>query len=201
MYPKPAWQIRSLALHKLPPENVVALLNPYLETMAEIIYRHGGTIDKYEGDAIMAFFGEPVAYPDHALRAVRTAVDMHLAISGLRQRWFTEGVQPMDASFQIGIGLNTGQAFVGLLGSEQRINYTAIGDNVNLASRLQDLTKTYKWPILIAATTNEQIKDEFDSEFVDNVIVKGKTEPIGIYKVIGRKGAPDTERVRPLELG
>ncbi len=186
---------------KLPPEKVVAVLNPYLEAMAEIIYRHGGTIDKYEGDAIMAFFGEPVAYPDHALRAVRTAVDMHLSIHGLRQRWYSEGILSRDASFQIGIGLNSGQAFVGLLGSEQRINYTAIGDNVNLSSRLQDLTKTYKWPILISDATYDQIKGEFDAEFVDNVTVKGKTEPVGVYKVLGRKAAPETERVQALELG
>ena len=120
----------------------------------------------------MAFFGEPVAYPDHAVRAVRTALDMNLSLNELRQRWYTEGILPPELSFQIGIGLNSGQAFVGLLGSEQRINYTAIGDNVNYASRLQDLTKTYKWPILITTTTYEQINDEFDAEFVDNVIVK-----------------------------
>jgi adenylate cyclase len=186
---------------KLPPEKVVAVLNPYLEAMAAIIYLHGGTIDKYEGDAIMAFFGEPVAYPDHALRAARTAVDMHLSINGLRERWYAEGILSRDASFQIGIGMNSGQAFVGLLGSEQRINYTAIGDNVNLSARLQDLTKTYKWPILISDATYEQIKDEFDGEFVDNVTVKGKTEPIGVYKVLGRKGAPDAQRVQALELG
>lgn len=185
---------------KLPPEKVVAVLNPYLEAMAEIIYRHGGTIDKYEGDAVMAFFGEPVAYADHAVRAVRTAVDMLLALDGLRKRWYSEGVLPKQASFQIGVGLNSGEAFVGLLGSEQRINYTAIGDNVNLSSRLQDLTKTYKWPILISAATFEQVKDEFDAEFVDSVIVKGKSEPVGVYKVLGRKGAPDAERVQAVEL-
>jgi len=185
---------------KLAPEKVVALLNPYLEAMANIIYRHGGTIDKYEGDAIMAFFGEPVAYPDHALRAVRTAVDMHLALNGLRQRWYAEGILSPDASFQIGIGMNSGQAFVGLLGSEQRINYTAIGDNVNLSSRLQDLTKTYKWPVLISASTYEQVKDEFEAEFADQVIVKGKSEPVGVYKVLGRKGAPEAERVQPLQV-
>jgi adenylate cyclase len=186
---------------KLAPEKVVAVLNPYLEVMSQIIYRNGGTIDKYEGDAIMAFFGEPVAYPDHALRAVRTAVDMHLSLDGLRKRWYSEGVLPLDASFQIGIGLNSGEAFVGLLGSEQRINYTAIGDNVNLSSRLQDLTKTYKWPILVSAATYEQIKAEFDAEFVDNVTVKGKTEPVGVYRVLGRKGASDAQRVQGIETG
>jgi adenylate cyclase len=185
---------------KLTPEQVVAVLNPYLEAMAQIIYRHGGTIDKYEGDAIMAFFGEPIAYPDHALRAVRTAVDMHLAIDGLRETWHADGTLPKDASFQIGIGLNSGEAFVGLLGSEHRINYTVIGDNVNLSSRLQDLTKTYKWPILVSGATYELIKDEFDAEFAADVKVKGKSEAVGVYKVLGRKGASAEHRVQALQL-
>ncbi|HSR20911.1 MAG TPA: adenylate/guanylate cyclase domain-containing protein [Anaerolineales bacterium] len=185
---------------KLSPEQVVAVLNPYLEAMAEIIYRHGGTIDKYEGDAVMAFFGEPVAHPDHALRALRTAVDMLHSLQGLRQSWYSKGILPPAEAFQIGVGLNTGQAFVGMLGSERRINYTAIGDNVNLAARLQDLTKKHKWPILISAATYQLVKDEFDAEFVEDVIVKGKTEPVGVYKVLGRKGAPQAERLEALKL-
>jgi adenylate cyclase len=181
---------------KLLPEQVVALLNPYLEAMTEIIYRNGGTVDKYEGDAIMAFYGEPVNYPDHALRAVRTAVEMHISLVELRKRWLAEKILPPEVNFQIGIGLNSGQAFVGLLGSEQRINYTVIGDNVNLSARLQDLTKTYKWPILISEATQQQVKDEFETEFVDSVVVKGKTEAVRIYKVLGRQG----ERVTALEI-
>jgi adenylate cyclase len=185
---------------KLTPEQVVAILNPYLEAMAQIILRNGGTIDKYEGDAIMAFFGEPIAYSDHALRAARTAVEMHLAIDGLWDKWHADGTLPKQASFQIGIGLNSGEAFVGLLGSEHRINYTVIGDNVNLSSRLQDLTKTYKWPILVSGSTYEQIKDEFDAEFAADVKVKGKSEAVAVYKVLGRKGAPPQEQVQPLQL-
>jgi adenylate cyclase len=185
---------------KLLPEQVVALLNPYLEAMTEIIYRNGGTVDKYEGDAVMAFFGEPVAHPDHALRAARTALEMHLSLDGLRKHWHAKGILPADINFQIGIGLNSGPAFVGLLGSEQRINYTAIGDNVNLSARLQDLTKTYKWPILISEATYKQIKDEFDAQFVEVTVVKGKTEPVRMYRLLGRKGAPEEERVRALEI-
>ena len=182
---------------KLSPEEVVALLNPYLEAMTEVIYRHGGTVDKYEGDAIIAFYGEPVAYADHALRAVRTSVDMRVELSRLRERWQAEGRLPQ--TFEIGIGLNSGEAFVGLLGSAQRINYTVIGDNVNLAARLQDQTKYIGWPILISESTYEMVKDEFDCEFASAEVLKGKTTPVRIYKVLGRKGAPASERVGPLQ--
>lgn len=185
---------------KLLPEQVVALLNPYLEAMTAIVYRHGGTVDKYEGDAIMAFFGEPVNHPDHALRAVRAAVEMHLSLAALIETWHANQILPAESHFQIGIGLNSGQAFVGLLGSEQRISYTAIGDNVNLSARIQDLTKAYKWPILISAATQAQVSAEFETEFVDSVVVKGKTEAVRLYRVLGRQGAAATEKVSALEL-
>jgi adenylate cyclase len=179
---------------KLPPEEVVALLNPYLEAMTGIIDNFGGTVDKYEGDAIIAFFGEPVVHEDHALRAVRTAVEMRKALATLHQRWEKEG---LPYRVEIGIGINSGEVFVGLLGSAQRINYTIIGDNANLASRLQDLTKTYQWPILISESTYQQVKDEFDVELADSVVVKGKTEPVNVYRVLGQKNVPKAERIQP----
>ncbi len=126
---------------KLTPDGVVALLNPYLDMMTTVIHRHGGTVDKYEGDAIVAFFGEPIHYEDHAKRAARAALDMRLALVKLKEDWAKEGILP--ERFDIGIGLNSGDVFVGLLGSEQRVNYTIIGDNANLAARLQDLSKVY----------------------------------------------------------
>jgi adenylate cyclase len=174
---------------KLPPEEVVALLNPYLEAMTEVIYKHNGTVDKYEGDAIVAFFGEPVPYADHALRAVRAAVDMRKALDQLKQRWEKEG-HPRP-NLEMGVGINSGDVFVGMLGSAQRINYTIIGDAANLAARLQDLTKTYKWPILISESSYLPVKDEFDAEFADSVVVKGRSEPVNIYKLLGRKGTSD----------
>ena len=172
---------------KLAPEEVVALLNPYLEAMTKVIYRHGGTVDKYEGDAIIAFFGEPVSYPDHALRAVRAAVDMRKALDELKTRWESDGTP--RPNLEMGIGVHSGEVFVGLLGSAQRINYTVIGDAANLASRLQDLTKTYQWPILISESTQRQVQEEFESEFVDSVLVKGKSEPVNTYKLTGRRGS------------
>ncbi len=178
---------------KLSPEDVVALLNPYLEAMSNVIYKHGGTVDKYEGDAIIAFFGEPVPFKDHAVRALRASLDMRKALEDLRNQWEKEG---RPNQIEMGIGINSGEVFVGLLGSAQRINYTVIGDNANLASRLQDLTKTYAWPILISESTYQQVKDEFDTELADAVVVKGKTKPVNVYKVIGRKDAPKSEQLQ-----
>ena len=179
---------------KLTPEEVVGLLNPYLEAMTDVIHRNGGTVDKYEGDAIVAFFGEPVPYPDHAARGVRTAVEMLKEVDKLAERWAKEN-RPVNR-FNIGVGLNSGDVFVGLLGSAQRINYTIIGDNANLAARLQDLTKKYVWPIIISESTYQQVKDEFELEFADSVVVKGKTAPVNIYKVLARL-KPARDEVQP----
>ena len=178
---------------KMTPEGVVTLLNPYLEAMSQVIYKHGGTVDKYEGDAIIAFFGEPVPYKDHAARALRASLDMRKALAELREKWAAEG---RPSQIEMGVGINSGEVFVGLLGSEQRINYTVIGDNANLASRLQDLTKTYAWPILISESTYQQVKNEFDTELADAVTVKGKTKAVNVYKVLGPKGAPESERLQ-----
>ncbi|MBI4732835.1 MAG: adenylate/guanylate cyclase domain-containing protein [Chloroflexi bacterium] len=182
---------------KMTPEEVVSLLNPYLEAMTSIVHKHGGTVDKYEGDAVIAFFGEPVHYVDHALRAVRAAVEMRVELARLNQRWQAEG--RLRDGLEIGIGVHTGEVFVGLLGSAQRINYTVIGDNANLASRLQDQTKIVGWPILVSERTAELVKDEFEVEFAALQAIRGKSDPVNIYKVMGRKGASEAERVKALE--
>jgi adenylate cyclase len=182
---------------KMTPEEVVALLNPYLEAMTGVVYKHGGTIDKYEGDAVIAFFGEPVPYADHALRAVRAAVEMQVELSRLNALWQTDG--RLKKGLEIGIGINSGEVFVGLLGSAQRINYTVIGDHANLASRLQDQTKIVGWPILVSERTAELVKVEFEVEFAALQAIRGKSQPVRIYKVLGRKGAPPEERLRALE--
>jgi adenylate cyclase len=180
---------------KMTPEELVVLLNEYLGAMTDVIHRNGGTVDKYEGDLVMAFFGAPIAHPDHAQRALRTAIEMRQALDRLRAKWATEG---KPSRLEMGIGLNTGEVFVGLIGSGRRVNYTVMGDVVNLASRLQDLTKELQWPLLISEFTYDKIKDEFDTEFAESRLVKGKTVPVGIYKVLGRRGAPEGERLRAL---
>lgn len=130
-----------------------------------------------------------------SLRAVRAATEMLLELPDLTETWIREGrpIQRID----IGIGLNSGSAFVGLIGSAQRINYTVIGDNVNLASRLQDLTKTYRWPLLASESTWFQVRDEFDGKWANSITVKGKTEPVNLYRVLGPKIAPEAERIQP----
>jgi adenylate cyclase len=119
---------------------------------------------------------------------------MRTALEALRQRWAQEGLA--REGFEMGVGLNSGDVFVGLLGSEQRINYTVIGDNVNLAARIQDLTKNYKWPILVSEATYSQVKDEFEGEFVDSVTVKGKSEPVNLYCIRGYKGTPPDQLIQ-----
>jgi len=180
---------------KMTPEQLVETLNEYLGVMTEVIHKHGGTVDKYEGDLIMAFFGAPISYPDHAQRAVRASIEMRMALDTLRQKWEGEG---KPSKLEMGIGLNSAEVFVGLVGSGRRVNYTVMGDGVNLASRVQDLTKDLQWPLLITEFTYEIVKNEFDADFGDSRLVKGKTVPVGMYKVRGEKGAPEERRVRAL---
>ena len=170
---------------KLTPDEVVGLLNPYLEKMTAVVQKHGGTVDKYIGDAIVAFFGEPIPYQDHARRAVRTALDMRLALVDLRATWLTE--KRFEDVFEIGIGVHTGDVFVGMIGSAQRLSYTMIGDAVNTASRLQDQTKFHNCPILISEEVNTLVADEFETEFIEERLFKGKHEPVRMYKLSGYK--------------
>jgi adenylate cyclase len=168
---------------KMAPDYLVSLLNPYLETMTAIIHKHGGTVDKYEGDAIVAFFGEPIPHQDHSVRAAAAALDMRAALSRLNNSWQNQGVY--FANFEMGIGINTGEVFVGLLGSQERVNYTVIGDAANMAARLQDKTKEYGYPILISSATHKQIQHKFNTVFVEETVLKGKSEPVAIYQLVG----------------
>ncbi|MEK6221955.1 MAG: adenylate/guanylate cyclase domain-containing protein [Chloroflexota bacterium] len=172
---------------KLTPEGVVGLLNPYLEVMTKVIHDNGGTVDKYEGDAIVAFFGEPIPFDDHAKRAAKAALEMQAAMKTLTDSWVATG--KYTESFTMGIGLNTGEVFVGMIGSAQRVNYTIIGDAANLAARLQDQTKVFGWPILISGTTYAQINDQFEANFLEGKTLKGKTEEVQIYRLVGEKGS------------
>ena len=168
---------------KLKPEDLVHLLNEYLTEMTTIIINNQGLVDKYMGDAIMAFWGAPLDHPIHAEIACSSSLEMMDKLRQLQKKWKKEGIP----SFDIGIGLNSGDAIVGNMGSDTRFDYTAMGDNVNLASRLEGLNKLYGTNIVISENTYKKVKDKFETRKLDVVKVKGKKKPILIYELLSRK--------------
>jgi len=170
---------------RLDPQDLVALLNEYLTAMTDIVYRHDGVLDKYMGDAIMAFWNSPVDQPDHARRGCLTALDMLQELQGLRERWEARGIPPLN----MGVGLNSGAMSVGNMGSNTRFDYTVMGDAVNLGSRLEGASKEYGTNIIISESTLEAVREGgFVVRFLDLVAVKGKTEPVAVYELIGQAG-------------
>ncbi len=170
---------------RLDPQDLVTLLNEYLTAMTDIVYRHDGVLDKYMGDAIMAFWNSPVAQPDHARRGCLTALDMLEELGRLREQWQARGIPPLN----IGVGLNTGPMSVGNMGSNSRFDYTVMGDAVNLGSRLEGANKEYGTHIIISQTTLDAVREDgFVVRFLDLVAVKGKSEPVAVYELIGAPG-------------
>ena len=181
----------------LAPEALGELLNEYLGAMTDILFRHEGLLDKYIGDAVMAFWGAPVEVEDHAARCCRAALDMLDALPALHGRWHARGWPPVH----IGVGIDTGEAVVGNFGSAARFNYTAMGDHVNLASRLEGLNKLYGTRVLVSESTRRAIGDEFICREVDRVRVKGKLQPAGVAELLGRREADRDGRLRGLAEG
>jgi adenylate cyclase len=183
----------------LSPEQVHRLINEYLTAMTNIVFKNGGTLDKYMGDAIMAIYGAPVDQPDHAQKACDTALEMMQVLKELNSGWASEGKPVLD----IGIGINTGMMMVGNMGSEQRFEYTVLGDAVNLGSRLEGANKNYLTHILISEFTYEKVKDQFQCMEIDSVRLKGKTRPVRIYQLMGRKdaAASQAETIRYFHQG
>ena len=165
---------------KLKPEDLVNLLNEFLDPMTEIILKNGGMLDKYIGDAIMAVFNAPVDIDRHPDRACESALSMVRKTRELGSVFSKE----YGVTIRIGVGINTGEAVVGNMGSSLRFDYTAIGDTVNLASRLEGLNKVYKTDIIISQFTKERIEGEFLTRKLDVVVVKGKKEPVPIYELM-----------------
>lgn len=160
-------------------EEVVHILNEYFTAMTAIIFKYEGTLDKFMGDAIMAVFGAPIEMADHAERAVLAAIEMSEKMKQLQAKWKTEGKKEVN----IGIGINTGEAVVGNIGSNERMEYTAIGDNVNLTQRLESVAE--KGQILISSATYEKVKHKVIANMLDPIKVKGKTEKVIAYSVQG----------------
>jgi adenylate cyclase len=175
---------------QLAPRDLVALLNEYLTAMVAVLFRHAGVLDKYMGDAIMAFWNAPLAQPDHAHLACATALEMGAALDRLRGAWQARGVPPLD----IGIGINTGPMVFGNMGSPLRTDFTVLGDSVNLASRLEGLNKEYGTRLIVGAATREAVGDAYRFRYLDLVAVKGKREPVAIYELLAPAGPLPAER-------
>ncbi len=163
-----------------PPEKIVEMLNIHFSHMADIILKHNGTLDKYIGDAIMAFWGAPVKVENHAELAVRAGQEMLRELDQVNRELKEKG---LDMEVRIGIGINTGVATIGNIGSQKKLNYTVVGDAVNLASRLETVTKEYHAPLVFSEHTCEQLKDRNGCRLLGNVKVKGREQPVNIYTV------------------
>ena len=179
----------------LDPKELTQLMNEYLGAMTEVIRRNRGTLDKYIGDAIMAFWGAPVSDPEHARHAVLTALEMQRELRKLDEPFKVRGWQPLH----IGVGINTGTMTVGDMGSPVRQSYTVMGDAVNLGSRLEGITKQYGVGIIVGETTRELVKDAVFRE-LDRVCVKGKDAPVAIYEPLGFTGELAKESLEALKL-
>ena len=161
-------------------EEVSNILNEYFSAIEPIITKYNGVINKFIGDAVMAIFGEPVQDKNHVENAVKCGYEMLKEVARLRKKWIEEG----KPKIEIGIGINTGEAFVGNIGSEKRLEYTVIGDVVNLASRIENYNKVYKTNFLISASTYEKVRKFADVIKISGVTIRGKEKKLDIYEVL-----------------
>ncbi len=184
----------------LTPQETSRLLNNYFDAMIPAVFRHGGTLDKLMGDAVMAFFGAPGQMPDHATNAALTAMDMKRELKALRERGEVKGVERLA----MGVGLNSGQVTAGNLGSRSFMDYTVIGDTVNLASRLEGLNKHYGTTVIMSGDTAKELDERFLLRELDRVRVKGKDRAVAIYELAGLRAESDAafnELIRVFEEG
>ncbi len=171
-------------VEKYPPSMVIQQLNEYFSAMTQVIYHHRGRLDKYIGDGFMAYF-EPTdgSVGSCARHGVLAALQMRHVLKQMNQRWKQQGYPTLD----IGIGINTGLVFVGNIGSLMKMDYTIIGDNVNLAARLEQLNKTFKTQIIISEATHQLVKEVIQSKFLGNVSIRGKQQSVTVYEVKSSK--------------
>lgn len=178
---------------KLSASELVNFINVYLNEMTKIVLKNKGTLDKYIGDAIMAFWGAPIAFENNEELACRTAIEMQKKIVELREKWD----MPEVKNLKVRIGINSGEVVVGNIGGENRFDYTVMGDNVNLASRLEGANKEYDTLIMISENIYNSIKDKIIVRKLDNIRVKGKLKPTKVYELIGM--VEDSEAVKKVE--
>jgi len=173
---------------KLDAQELALLLNEYLTDMTRIVFHHNGTLDKYIGDAVMAFWGAPFEEPGHATRGCHAALEMIARLKEMQKKWKSEGRPVLD----IGVGLTTGMASVGNMGSALRYGYTALGDTVNLSARLEGLNKEYGSHILLSETTYVEVEDPLlIFRELDLIRVKGKLQPVTLYELLGSRGTQE----------
>jgi adenylate cyclase len=172
--------IKSFTTHSstLTPDEIQKLLNEYFDSMVEIVFKYEGTVDKFIGDGLMVFFGDPEPQPDHAVRCVKAAIEMQQKCRELKARWVQEGKFPL----MIRIGINTGPVVVGNMGSDRRLSYTVLGADVNLAQRLEANAPVEG--IMIAQRTYEFVKDRIPTRPLEPIMVKGLDKPIKVYEVV-----------------
>jgi class 3 adenylate cyclase len=163
---------------RMEPEELVDALNEYLTVMTDIVFRHGGTLDKYLGDGLLAFFGDPIEFSDHAERAVATALEMHWRVGELRERWMLR----YEEDLSIGIGISTGYVTVGNIGSDTRSEYTVIGNHVNLASRLANSAAPDQ--ILVTERTMAAVKEQVEGTWVEDIHLKGVQRPMRVFSLV-----------------
>jgi adenylate cyclase len=165
---------------RLEPEQVAEMLREYLTEMTEIVFKHGGTVDKYIGDCVMALYNVPFTDGEHAVKAVRTGLEFQEKTLEVSRRW----EERLGVEIRNGVGINTGDAVVGTLGSRQRLEYTAIGDTINLGARLESLTKEYGVGVIVSEYTHRLLGTEFLTRELGEVTVKGKSQPVKIFAVL-----------------
>jgi adenylate cyclase len=182
---------------RMSPEALAAFINDYLSPMTAIVFDEKGTLDKYIGDALMAFWNAPLEQPDHALRACRAAVRMLEKLDSMKPTWRAQGLPELE----IGIGINSGPMVVGNMGSDVRVDYTVLGDAVNLGSRLEGTNKEYDTRIIISEFTFKLVKDDVVTRRLGAVRVKGKRLPVSIYELrgLGRPSATDASVIARFE--
>jgi adenylate cyclase len=183
---------------QLDPTELVKLLNAYLTEMSNIILELKGTIDKYEGDAIIAFFGAPVVFGDHAVRACRAAVLMKKMEQHVNEHFLREKLSPVPLLTRVGI--NTGEMVVGNMGTARKMDYTIMGNSVNLASRLEGVNKQYGTWVLISEDTRREIGEQFILRQMDRVRVVGIEQPVRLYELVDEKGAGDAATLEAIEV-
>ncbi|MGV3621177.1 MAG: CHASE2 domain-containing protein [Archangium sp.] len=178
------------------PKKLMRLLNRYLSTVTPQLTQHGACIDKYIGDAVVALFGAPVEYKDHAMRACRGALDVQKAIAVLREELRKEGLPDVYTR----VGLNTGEMLVGNIGSEQLLDFTAIGDEMNLAARLEGANKNYGTLIMMGEKTYDAVKEHVEARELDRIRVAGKNEAVTVYELLALRGELHHDKMKVVDL-